>query len=167
MGISTFALKLETRNHALSKVEGPEPDPSTSSGSTLSGVEWVETGFTLLEVVVAMAIVGLGIVALLEIFSLGLRLVSASSARTDAVAYSRQAVDTFLIRKSFDGGGESGSLGRTLRWQIDVQPIRDDTQLAGTGWDVSEITLRMRYPDGERDKFLELKTLRVTKRKSR
>ena len=41
-------------------------------------------GFTLLEVVVAMAIVGLGVVALLEIFSLGLRLETRSAARTEA-----------------------------------------------------------------------------------
>jgi prepilin-type N-terminal cleavage/methylation domain-containing protein len=125
----------------------------------------IRNGFTLLEVVVAMAIVGLGIVVLLEIFSLGLRLETASAARTDAVAYSRQAVDAFLIRKSFDGRGESGSIGRSLRWQIDVQPVRDDTQVESIGWDISEITLRMRYPEAERDKFLEMKTLRVVKRK--
>ena len=140
----------------------------TESGKRKSKIQnrksKIESGFTLLEVVVAMAIVGLGIVALLEIFSLGLRLESASSAKTDAVAHGRQAVDTFLIRRSFDAGGESGSFGRTLRWQIDVQPVRNDTQLAPTGWDVSEITLRMRYPEGERDKFLEMRTLRVTKR---
>jgi prepilin-type N-terminal cleavage/methylation domain-containing protein len=124
-----------------------------------------QLGFTLLEVVVAMAIVGLGIVALLEIFSLGLRLETASSARTDAVAYSRQAVDAFLIRKSFDGRGDSGSIGRSHRWEIDVQPVRDDTRLESVGWDISEITLRMRYPEAERDKLLEMKTLRVVKRK--
>lgn len=125
-----------------------------------------ESGFTLLEVVVAMAIVGLGIVALLEIFSLGLRLEGASSARTSAVAYGRQAVDAFLIRRSYDTRGDSGTIGRSMRWQIDVQPIRDDTQAQSIGWDVNEITLRMRYPDGDREKFLEMKTLRVTKRQN-
>lgn len=130
-----------------------------------NGKSKIENGFTLLEVVVAMAIVGLGIVALLEIFSLGLRLETASSARTDAVAYSRQAVDAFLTRKSFDGRGESGSIGRSHRWEIDVQPVRDDTRLESVGWDISEITLRMRYPEAERDKLLEMKTLRVVKRK--
>ena len=125
----------------------------------------IQNGFTLLEVVVAMAIVGLGIVVLLEIFSVGLRLETASAARTDAVAYSRQAVDEFLTRKSFDGRGESGTIGRSLRWQIDVEPVRDNTQVESIGWDISEITLRMRYPEAERDKFLEMKTLRVVKRK--
>jgi general secretion pathway protein I len=127
----------------------------------------LETGFTLLEVVVAMAIVGIGVAALLEIFSLGLKLAGASSARTDAVVYSREAVDSFLVRKSFDARGESGSFGRSLRWQIDVDPVRDDTQEAPPNWEVSEITLTLRYPDAERDKLVQIKTLRVIKKQSR
>ncbi|MGZ9125825.1 MAG: type IV pilus modification PilV family protein, partial [Candidatus Binatia bacterium] len=43
-------------------------------------------GFTLLEVLIAMTIVGLGVVTLLQIFSLGLRLASRSNVQTDAIA---------------------------------------------------------------------------------
>ncbi|MGH7766139.1 MAG: type IV pilus modification PilV family protein [Candidatus Binatia bacterium] len=124
----------------------------------------IQSGFTLLEVVVAMAIVGLGVVTLIEVFSMGLRLETASAARTDAVAYSRQVMDTVLIRKSFAARGDSGSIGKTHRWQVDIQPIRDDTQIA-TNWNINQITLRMRYPDGERDKWVEIKTLRIQKKK--
>ena len=127
----------------------------------------LETGFTLLEIVVAMAIVGVGVVTVLQVFSLGLRLAGASSARTEAVAYSREAVDAFLIRKSFNGRGDAGNFGRTLRWQIDVDPIRDESQDAPPNWEVSEITVTLRYPDAERDKLLQMKTLRVVKKQSR
>ena len=58
-----------------------------------------QRGFTLLEVVVAMAIVGLGVVTLLEIFSLGLRLGTRSFARSEAMTYGRQAIDGVLIRQ--------------------------------------------------------------------
>jgi len=125
-----------------------------------------QTGFTLLEVVIAMAIVGIGVVTLLQIFSLGLRLATASSARTDAIAYSRQAVDAFLTRQIFDARGDSGTISRTFAWQIDVQPIRDDSQDAPPNWQINEITLRLRYPQAERDKVLEMKTLRIFKQKS-
>ena len=50
-------------------------------------------GFTLLEVVVAMTIVGLGVVTLLEIFSMGLRLGTRSTYRTDAVVQGRRIMD--------------------------------------------------------------------------
>ena len=126
----------------------------------------LETGFTLLEVVVAMAIVGLGVVTLLEIFSLGLRLEARSAARTEAVAYGRQVMDKFLIRRALNAGEERGSFGSHHGWQLDIRPLRDETQLAPTGWDVNEITLRMRYREGERDKQLEMKTMRVLKRKN-
>ncbi len=125
-----------------------------------------EGGFTLLEIVVAMAIVGIGIVTVMQIFSLGLRLATASSARTDAVAYSRQAVDTFLTRQIFNPRGDSGSIARTFSWQIDVEPVRDDSQDAPPNWQVSEITLRLRYPDAERDKEIQMKTIRLMKLKS-
>jgi prepilin-type N-terminal cleavage/methylation domain-containing protein len=125
----------------------------------------MENGFTLLEVVVAMAIVGLGVVTLIEVFSMGLRLETSSAARTDAVAYSRQVMDTLLIRQSFDQRGDSGSIGRTHHWQADIRPIRDESQLATPNWDINQITLRMRYPDGERDKWVELKTFRIQKKK--
>jgi hypothetical protein len=34
-------------------------------------------------------------------------------------------------------------------------------------WDINQITLRMRYPDGERDKLVEMQTLRIQKRKNK
>lgn len=127
----------------------------------------IEKGFTLLEVVIAMAIVGLGVVALMEIFSMGLRLATASAARTEAVAYSRQVMDEFLVRQAFDGRADAGSIGKTHRWQVDVQPLRDNTNLGAVmRWDINRITLRMRYPDGERDKLVEIETLRIRKRKN-
>jgi len=127
----------------------------------------LETGFTLLEIVVAMAIVSIGVVIVLQVFSLGLRLAGASAARTDAVAYSREAIDSFLVRKAFDGRSESGSFGRALRWQVDVDPIRDDSQDAPANWEVAEITMTLRYPDAERDKVVQMKTLRVLKKQNR
>jgi prepilin-type N-terminal cleavage/methylation domain-containing protein len=123
-------------------------------------------GFTLLEIVVAMAIVGIGVVTVLQIFSLGLRLATASSARTDAVAYSRQAVDAFLARQIFNARGDSGSIGRTFAWQIDVESVRDDSQDAPPNWQMNAITLRLRYPEAERDKEIQMKTLRLVKQKS-
>ena len=126
-----------------------------------------DNGFTLIEVVIAMAIVAVGVVAVLQVFSLGLRLAGASAARTDAIAYSREAFDGFLVHSSMDPRGDGGSFGRTRRWQIEVDPVRDDSQNAPKNWQVAEITLTLQYPDAERSKTLEMKTLRVMKMQSR
>ena len=123
-------------------------------------------GFTLLEVVVAMAIVGLGVVTLLEVFSLGLRLGARSSERTKATAYSRQAIDEILIRRELREGGEEGTLGDRYSWRIQVRPFQTDAQLSSAGWDLREIVFQMRYHEGGREREMELKTLRLVKKKS-
>ena len=124
-----------------------------------------QSGFTLLEVVVAMAIVGLGVVTLLEIFSLGLRLVTKSSTRTEAVSYGRQVMDEVLIRREIQEGGEEGSLGEGHRWRLQVEPRREESEfLPSTGWELKEITLQMQYREGEREKEVEMRTLRLVKK---
>lgn len=126
------------------------------------------TGFTLLEVVVAMAIVGLGVVTLFEIFSLGLRLGTKSSERTQAVAYSRQAIDEFLTRRTVNEGVSEGSFGEKYRWRLQVKPLQEHGQLSSsTGWDLKEITLKMRFQEREGEKEVEMKTLRLVKKKGR
>ena len=101
-------------------------------------------GFTLLEVVVGMAIVGLGVVILLEIFSSGLRLGSKSSERTEAVLYGRQVMDDALIRRDLRGGREDGSFENRYRWTLRVDPLQEESVLdLSSGWELEEITLEM------------------------
>ena len=125
----------------------------------------IQNGFTLLEVVVAMSIVALGVVTLFEIFSLGLRLGARSFERTEATAYGREAIDEFLIRRGASEGGESGSFGERYRWRIQVKAFPEDGQFYSTGWDLKEVTLQMQYREGAREKELELRTLRLVKKK--
>jgi len=123
--------------------------------------------FTLLEVVVAMAIVGLGVVTLLEIFSLGLRLGSRSYARTAAVTYGRQVMDEFLVHREVPEGQTEGAFGEEHRWTLNVAPVREEFKRLSPGaWELKEITLEMRYRDGEREKQIEMKTLRLVKKRS-
>lgn len=125
----------------------------------------IQNGFTLLEVVVAMSIVGLGVVTLFEIFSSGLRLGAKSSERTEAAAYSRQVIDEVLIHREVREGGEEGSVGGRYNWRLQVQPFQD-AQPSSAGWDLKEMTLQLRYREGERERKMELKTLRLVKKKS-
>ncbi|HEV8344346.1 MAG TPA: prepilin-type N-terminal cleavage/methylation domain-containing protein [Candidatus Binatia bacterium] len=125
-------------------------------------------GFTLLEVVVAMTIVGLGVVTLLEIFSLGLRLSARSSDRTEAMSHSRSVMDGLLIRRKMSEGGEEGPFGDKGRWRLQVKSFRDDTQLLSPqGWELKEITLEVPYSGESRNKQLELKTLRLFRKENR
>ena len=124
----------------------------------------IENDFTLLEVVVAMAIVGLGVMTLFEALSAGLRLETRSSDQTKAITYSRQAIDGFLIRRGIRDGGEEGSAGGRHRWSVEVRPFQESSQLSSVRWDLKEVRLRVRYREGEQEKEVELKTLRLLKK---
>jgi prepilin-type N-terminal cleavage/methylation domain-containing protein len=58
-----------------------------------------QRGFTLLEVGVALAIVGLGVVICLQIFSGSLRLQDRASRETRAVLFARAAMDALLFER--------------------------------------------------------------------
>ena len=122
-------------------------------------------GFTLLEVLVAMTIVGLGVVALLEVFSSGLQLGTRSRDRTEAVAYGRQVMDQFLARPVMMEGTEQGTIGESNRWQLQVKPVRPAEGLTlGNDWELKEIALEIIVPESDRERRVELRTLRLVKK---
>lgn len=123
-----------------------------------------QIGFTLLEVVVAMAIVGLGVVTLLEVFSLGLRLGARSSEKTETVAYGRQTMDEVLIRRELREVREEGPVGERHHWTLEVVPFGEESELLRpTGWELKEVTLQM-GSRSRRGPQVRMKTLRLVKK---
>lgn len=121
-------------------------------------------GFTLLEVVVAMAIVGLGVVTVMEIFSLGLRLGTKSSERTETVAIGRQVFDRILLRRDPGEGFESGALAQGYQWQLNTSRFEVDGALSlSTPWELREITLNIRGGD----RRVDMTTLRLVRQEDR
>lgn len=124
------------------------------------------TGFTLLEVLVALAIVGFGVVTLLQIFSLGLRLGARGSARTETVANGAQVMNELLARKKLVEGSATGTLGDLGRWSTQIQPFRDSSSSLSLSnvWELKEVTLELTEVEGDRERRIEFKTLRLTKK---
>jgi len=125
-----------------------------------------KNGFTLLEVLVAMTIVGLGVVTLLQIFSLGLRLGSRTNVQTEAIAQGARVMDELLARPTLRDGSESGTVAPAARWHSQIQTLRDDTPSLnlGSNWELKEVGLDITVPDGDRERRVELKTLRLARK---
>jgi prepilin-type N-terminal cleavage/methylation domain-containing protein len=123
-------------------------------------------GFTLLEVLVAMTIVGLGVVTLLQIFSSGLRLQVRSAVSNKAIVEGARVMDELLARKKLTEGSNKGRLGADGRWTVEVQAMRDEPSALGLSgnWELNEVNLEMVVLDGERERRLEIKTLRMRKK---
>lgn len=123
-------------------------------------------GFTLLEVLVALTILGLGVVTLLQIFSLGLRLGARSSAGTETVTYGARVMDELLARKKLLDGSESGTIDSFGRWQAQIQTVRDAAPALtlSSPWELKEVTVEMIVNDGGRERGIEFKTLRLARK---
>jgi prepilin-type N-terminal cleavage/methylation domain-containing protein len=123
-------------------------------------------GFTLLEVLVALTILGLGVVTLLQIFSLGLRLGGRSSVHTETMTEGARVMDEMLARKRLPAGSESGILGTDARWQVQVQTMRDSPSSLNlsSDWELKEVTLEMTVTQDGHRRNVDFKTLRLTKK---
>ena len=73
-------------------------------------------GFTLLEVVIAMAILGVGMAALLALFSGSLRLAGGSRDTSAAAVYASQRLEEALLAPNPAEGEEQGPFGEKYRW---------------------------------------------------
>ena len=81
-------------------------------------------GFTLIEVVVALAILGVGLTVIIELFSGGLRVGRTSIEYTKAVNYARVKMEEIAMKPVVGEGTEEGeSEDKTFRWQLGVKKV--------------------------------------------
>jgi len=80
-------------------------------------------GFTLIEVVVAMAILAVGLTIIIELFSGGLRLGRTSVEYTKAVNYARMKMEEIAVKQKMEEGSEEGKIDDTFHWKVDVKRV--------------------------------------------
>ncbi len=124
-------------------------------------------GFTLIEIVVAMAILGSGLVLVLELFGGGLRLGRTSEEYTRAVGLARMKLEEVSLAKSLEEGIQEGEFERNYHWTVEVRradllPTRETTYdpPANLFW----IRVDVSWKSGLQDKSTTLETYRVFKK---
>ena len=144
-----------------------------------SGMNWIPRGktpdgcmggFTLLEVMVALAILGIGIVTVLELFSGSLRLGVKASRYTQAAIYAQNVMNRFFSQNDLNDGEENGELPGGYTWRARVQEIHPDEDHSrvqrnqGNSTDVlhlKEIEVSMTWREESGSKSLVLHSLRT------
>ncbi len=121
-------------------------------------------GFTLLEILVALALLGIAITVILQLFSTNLRALSVSgdyiSAALRAEAKMREILeDTDLTEKSWSEITDEGyrfdaSVTETLKERAENLQVR-----------MLEIDLTMQWSEGSKIKFITLKTMKVVNKR--
>ena len=80
-----------------------------------------ERGFTLLEIAIGMAILGLGVVAALQVFGSSMQLARAASRKSEAVVHAKALMDAALWAPQLPDSVSHGELGNGFRWQRTVR----------------------------------------------
>ncbi len=124
-------------------------------------------GFTLIEIVVAMAILGIGLVLVLELFGGGLRLGRTSEEYTRAVGLARMKMEEVSLAKSLEEGIQEGDFERNYHWTVEVKkvdllPPRDTTYQPPA--DLFWIRVDVSWKSGLQEKSTTAETYRVFKK---
>ena len=128
----------------------------------------VSGGFTLLEIAVALAIVGVGITTCLQIFGGSLRLQDRAARQTRAVLHARATMDALLFQPEIVDHSEERTTAEGFQTRVLVRHAgpEDGVEDVGTFDVVPETALRylqvdVVWQDGAGTKTYTLKSLRV------
>jgi len=111
-------------------------------------------GFTLIEVMVAMAILGLGLTAVLEVISTGTALGHNVHRTTEALVLARWKVGQLQIEGFPPLGEREGTFAAPFdgfRWETEVTPTDEEN--------LREVHLRIVWRDGLVEKDLRMATM--------
>ena len=125
-------------------------------------------GFTLIEVAVAMAIVGVGVVTVLEIFNAALRTERGAGMRTRAAVRARDILERTMTMPEPVPLRDSGDFGDGYRWERSVREARefanDNSRQLDVKDDITmfEIEVSVSWPQAaDREGVYTVRTLRV------
>lgn len=124
-------------------------------------------GFTLIEIAVALAILGIGTVSCLQIFGASLRIQDRASRESRAVMHARVAMDALLFQPDIRDHEEQRDTAEGFRTRILVRHAGEAEGITSRTFEVEpEFALRylqvdVTWQDGAGAKSYTLKSLRV------
>lgn len=115
-------------------------------------------GFTLLEVMIALAILGIGFALAMELLATGVRSVKTSEEYTQAVLLAHQKMAEIADTTPLKGSAEQGESSRGLRWSSELQALPQDEALPAQ---LYRVRVRVTWPGRRGEKSLDLYSLRM------
>ena len=119
-------------------------------------------GFTLVEVLVALAIAALAGGFLLQIFSQGLRNVDTAGRYLRATAVAESVLATVGSEVPLEPGDSTGSVDGSYRWNVKIEPF-DETRDGDLPVRLYDVEITVAWGEQARERTVSLRTLRVAK----
>ncbi len=124
-------------------------------------------GFTLIEVVVALAILGIGLIVIIELFSGGLRLGRASEEYTKAVGFARAKMEEISVLEKMEEGEKEGEFDKEFWWKMETKkmellPMEKNPEYKAPV-DFYQVKLRVFWKSASKEKSTTIETYRTVK----
>ncbi len=121
-----------------------------------------QRGFTLIEVIIAFAIVALALSAVFQIFSTGLRGSVVTENYNIATLLAESKLAGIGIEEPLDTGDQSGTFENGFQWQTTVRPYDDGGSSFTPGAiQAFEVTVTVKWGGLNRERTVSLATLRL------
>ncbi len=124
-------------------------------------------GFTLIEVVVALAILGVGLIVIIELFSGGLRLGKTSEEYTKAVEYARMKIEEIAVQRSVEEGIAEGEFDDVFHWRVgakkmDILPIEKSSDFKPPV-ELYQIKVNVTWKSGSKERSAGIESYKTIK----
>jgi len=126
-----------------------------------------EQGFTLIEVVVAVAILGIALTVIIELFAGGLRLARVSKEYTKAVNYANAKMEEIASQETLEEGITEGEFDETFHWRVTMNKV--NLLQVEKPWEVKppiqlfQIKVDVLWKPGSKERSASIETYRTTK----
>jgi len=122
-----------------------------------------EAGFSLIEVLIALAIVGLALGAIATVYGNGYLSHGAAADVDTALALAEQKLNATGITEKLRIGHEEGGFDDRFRWQLTVGKFddRETTRDGDVPLRLFRVGITVRWRDGLRERQIALSTLRL------
>ncbi len=118
------------------------------------------SGFTLLEVLVALSILGVAVLALVQLFSANLKSISASEEQVSRSLEAQSKMREVLTNKEFSERTWNGVTDNGTRFEVSVSEALSE-RVENLPVKLVRIEVKILWTHGSRDKALTLTTLKM------
>ena len=118
-------------------------------------------GFTLLEIMVSLALLAIAIVVVIQLFSASLRSIALSEGYLQAELKAAEKLREVLEDdKKLAEGSTSDVKDENYTVNIEVNPVKED-RTQDLDFDLMEVTLSMQWKDGAKQRNITLSTYKL------
>ena len=126
-----------------------------------------QQGFTLIEVVIALAVFAVAVGVCMQIATSGLRQTRIAAEQTQAALLAQSILDMHGVGERLQPGRSSGRLEGDFQWEIEVSPHEPPLESASplapgfSAVQLFKLDLTIRWPAGQKERSERFSTLRA------